>query len=873
MGVRQLKLFSASLLICAVALVGTVSAGAQVTSKVQGHVRIVVPKFSPHVSTPTRTYDINTTADSELWSSAPAHTCEDETNHALCSLRAAIDAVNLDFETSDQWDVINVPAGDYKLLQSVNGTALIVDEPGALSIVGAGPGKSIIDGSSGAFGNNFFDLDAPYIDASFQGLTFEGGKQIYGVGGAVYIIGSSSLHVNDCAFYDNTTNGSGGAVEVDLGGWFEATDTTFTSNSAAAFGGAIYSKTTKQTVLSGDTFSNNTASLSNPSDPGGAVYAAGDLAVDNSTFSENETEGIGGAVDVSGNSIFTNDTFSGNESLDDTGGAIYSLLNITLLDSKLSNNVAEGAGGALYDYQNAYLKGDAFSGNTSDYDGGDIFVDDNATVDNSTFKTSTAEDSGGSIYINPYYLTSLSNDTFSDAKSYGDASGEGGGAIYVDSEISDAALVMNNVSINGAYSNGSDSDGGAGIYLSGTVATLENVSITNTDAYGTQDTSGGGGIYCAGCEVNLVNSLLSNTDAAGSGGAIYESSDSFVNVENSSIINGSGENAGAIADFDAALLIDNSTVDHFASLESGGGALLADSTATVTIDNSTLSNNDATSEIAGGGGAIEIEGSSTVNLNNDTLADNDADWGGAIYLDSGQLDSDYSTIVGNTARVVSPNFGGGIYSSGDAAFVGTIIASNTSPQCAGDVIISGGYNLDSDNSCGFTGIGDLVSTPANVGSLQNNGGPTKTVAPLATSAAIGNGGTACPDTDQRGVAVTVGQKCDIGAVFVEKTSTTLASSLSTLVKGHEQLERFTIVVTPAVAKATPSGSASVYEGSKLLCIAKLSPIPGSKAVSYTGSCSPAAAVLANGSYSVTASYDTYGAFASSSSAAKKIKVT
>ena len=65
---------------------------------------------------------------------------------------------------------------------------------------------------------------------------------------------------------------------------------------------------------------------------------------------------------------------------------------------------------------------------------------------------------------------------------------------------------------------------------------------------------------------------------------------------------------------------------------------------------------------------------------------------------------------------------------------------------------SQGHNLDSGNTCGLAGPGDLVDMDPQLGPLQDNGGPTPTQALLPGSPAIDAGGDDCPPpaTDQRG---------------------------------------------------------------------------------------------------------------------------
>jgi len=106
----------------------------------------------------------------------------------------------------------------------------------------------------------------------------------------------------------------------------------------------------------------------------------------------------------------------------------------------------------------------------------------------------------------------------------------------------------------------------------------------------------------------------------------------------------------------------------------------------------------------------------------------------------------------------------------------TIEAKNTPGNCAfPSTIISSGHNLSDDMSCFsyFEQIGDVNSTPGGLDpdGLKNNGGPTQTIALLATSPAVDAiPASGCTDvsanpvtTDQRGVARPQGSACDIGA--------------------------------------------------------------------------------------------------------------
>jgi hypothetical protein len=167
---------------------------------------------------------------------------------------------------------------------------------------------------------------------------------------------------------------------------------------------------------------------------------------------------------------------------------------------------------------------------------------------------------------------------------------------------------------------------------------------------------------------------------------------------------------------------------------------------TLTINNSTISGNGAPSEIGGG-----IFNNGTTTINNSTISGNTANQGGGIANYGGTVTISNSTVSGNTAGSI-----GGIY--GEARLQNSIVANNSGGNCTGGAG-SNGYNLSSDNTCNFHGSGDRNNTDPKLGPLQNNGGPTQTMALLAGSPAIDAGNpSGCKDssghlltTDQRGM--------------------------------------------------------------------------------------------------------------------------
>jgi hypothetical protein len=258
----------------------------------------------------------------------------------------------------------------------------------------------------------------------------------------------------------------------------------------------------------------------------------------------------------------------------------------------------------------------------------------------------------------------------------------------------------------------------------GATVTVAGLTIANGKA------SSGGGISNAG-SLTVTDCVLSkNTADFGAGGGIFN-------------------NGGTV------------TLVRSVVRDSGGTGVYS-SGGEVAVTDSTISGSAGT----GFGGGVSNGG--TMTITNSTISGNTAAFGGGIF-DSGTLTVASCTVSGNTAlgNSISPGTGGGI-STGPLSGVGvtildSIIARNTGsgrPDVDGTVT-SLGHNLigDGTGSSGFAAAaGDQVGTPANpvdprLGPLQDNGGPTPTMALLAGSPAIDAADpNNFPATDQRGVA-------------------------------------------------------------------------------------------------------------------------
>jgi hypothetical protein len=182
---------------------------------------------------------------------------------------------------------------------------------------------------------------------------------------------------------------------------------------------------------------------------------------------------------------------------------------------------------------------------------------------------------------------------------------------------------------------------------------------------------------------------------------------------------------------------------------------------------------------------MELTGSGTVSVVNSTVTGNSivnstpGGGGGGIEANStftGMITLQNDTISGNASPITN---GGGISWTGAAGSVfsvqNTIVAGNTAPagpdaNSAAGTFTDGGGNLigvsgQGSGNTGFTGQTGSVTSPLNplLGPLQNNGGPTLTLALLSGSPAIDRGVTNKLTVDQRGVSRPQGSAYDVGA--------------------------------------------------------------------------------------------------------------
>ena len=405
------------------------------------------------------------------------------------------------------------------------------------------------------------------------------------------------------------------------------------------------------------------------------------------------------------------------------GGAIYSAGTLSLSDVTIASNTAQGDNGT-----DSY-----FSGPGASAAGGGLFVaDGTATLINSTLSNNNANGGAGGNGV----LISL--DGFS------------------------------GISIGGSGGDG-DAASGGGLYVAGGQVTLSNDTLSSDNA------NGGAGGNGSGTE----RKGLGGVGGAGSGGGVYVAVGA-VTLNNTTLYDdfargGAGGNGGRRGNAKQTV----------GGAGSGGG--VAATGGAVTLINDTLSGNSAeggnggnttflSSGPSGGnglGGGLYIASGSNTNLANTLIAENTVTAGAQ---GSGMGKANLATSERGSAS--GPDVYGTVAAS-DHDLIGDGSDSNLSNSTNGDQV--GTSSSPIDPLLAPTQIfppsvegGD----PVIVGPLQDNGGPTKTIALEFGSPAIGTGDSnvAPAAIDQRGYARIVGAGIDIGAY--QFAATAAATNLS-----------------------------------------------------------------------------------------------
>jgi hypothetical protein len=553
-------------------------------------------------------------------------------------------------------------------------------------------------------------------------------------GGGIFSI-SGTLTVTHCTLSGNNAATGGG---IEAGGTLTVSNSTFTSNTANTEGGGLYRTGIGPGTITGSTLSGNSTG-----NDGGGLENTGTLAVSNCTLSANSGSSAGGGITNQGSLTVTSSTLAGNSA--SAGGGLFNSSSATLLlqNSIVSGNSSTSAqgpnvNGAVMNTSGYNLVGIADGTLTGINDG----VNGNqigTTASPIDAQLGPLADNGGPTLTHALLLGSPAIGT-------GDPSLAG---------TPDQRGVTRHATPSiGAYEGPrlwrvtTLADSGAGS-LRDNLAQAGNGDLVNFAAglHGVITLTSGelqlhNGVTLFGPGANLLS--VSGNNAS----RVFEVlAGSTAQLEGLTITGGNADQGGGIANH-GTLTVTAVSVQGNSAGSSGGGAY---NDGILTVTASTLSGNVA----QGPGGGIANTGN--LQVTNSTLSGNRGSRGAAISQSSGMLALNSSTLSGNTASVANA----GINLGAPASLQNSIVAGNVltdgsaSDLGGGTVDAASAYNL-----IGTGGSGGLVNgvnhnlvgvADAHLGSLADNGGPTRTIALLSGSRAISAGDSSLSGSfDQRG---------------------------------------------------------------------------------------------------------------------------
>ncbi len=392
------------------------------------------------------------------------------------------------------------------------------------------------------------------------------------------------------------------------------------------------------------------------------------------------------------------------------------------------------------------------------------------TVQRLTFQNARTAESGAAVNVENWDGSFTALDcTFDNCQTTSPGPDIGGGAVRAQGQL-------HSIFSNCTFTNCKGSNGGA-INSLGSQLTIINCTFTGCEAFGTgggadQGANGqggiGGAIYTDGCDQNgeeakltVEGCVFDSNSANDHGGACFL----YTRPDTSSVtfVNGCTFNNNSVTDSNAAV---------------GFAGAVYFQNADTTIVNSTFSNNSSAKTI----GAIFMYSNYPSRIANCTFTGNTTDGStGGLNLSSGAIYISNCTIANNTSETwpagVRVGNGATVY------LKNSILSNNTVDMASPDdpdrwngwninkTVNDGGGNYQYPLERGTTGFNDDLATATTtiadplLGSLADNGGPTKTMA-ITSSSPCYNGGTdtSCPNADQRHLSRV--NTCDAGAFEV-----------------------------------------------------------------------------------------------------------
>ncbi len=513
--------------------------------------------------------------------------------------------------------------------------------------------NSLADVHASSFSDNFAASQGGGFYGFFSTVTIVDSSVVensaQSSGGGVYGA-NAQLEFIDTDILSNFTGGTGGGL-LASGASLIFDGGLVVGNGAGNNGGGLY-PLNATTIITNTVFRENSSGAFG----GGLQVRGGSATVEGSQFYGNTAMFDGGGIQVDGSntSATISDVIVENNTARNGGGIANTDASMSLSSSVVSNNAAQLNGGGLYGLraQLQFIETDILSNSAGGTGGGILASGGSLIFDGGLVMGNGAGNNGGGIY--PFNATTIITDTVFRENS----SGAFGGGLQVrggSATVEGSQFYGNTAMFNG---------GGMNVDGSNTSATISDVIVENNSA------RNGGGIANTGSSMSLSNSVVSNNAAKFGGGIIHQFS-SLVMTNVAVANNKAEENAGGLLNFRGQVFIDSSEFD--------GNQALGLNTENFPFG-------------VGRGGAIENVGAnfgSLIEIRNSVFHRNFAANEGGAIVNNGVA----SKLVMADSRVSQNKTGGnggGLFNEGLALIEGVHFASNVAQQFGGAIFVASG---------------------------------------------------------------------------------------------------------------------------------------------------------------------------------------
>ena len=520
-----------------------------------------------------------------------------------------------------------------------------------------------------------------------------------GNGGGLHS-GGGSVTINGGEFSGNAATEGGGlwangtlTVQPSEAGAARITNNTGRGDDAANGGGGVYVETGGVATIDGASINDNVASGASGSGGGLFVAMGAEATVTGGETMANQANRAGAGIEVAGGTL----------TLDGVN------VSANLIPAETA---APGNGGGLHAGGGSVLvRGGQFTQNEATEGGGVwtsglLTIEPNdasaTTIATNTGRGDAADNGGGGVFLQAGTAT-ITGATISSNTAPG-ASGSGGG-LFVNA---DAEATVRGGEIVSNQANRA----GAGVEVAGGTLTLDGVDVSsNVIPAATAAPGNGGGLHAGGGSVLVRGGQFTQNEAT-EGGGLW--SNGVLTIE------------AMLTDDATAVTTIAGNIGRGDDASNGGGGVYAESGASVSITDATISGNLASGTAGSGGGLLVADGSSLTVMRS-LISQNRANRAGggievaddtATEAMTTSISITQTTVVGNEIDTPMPGNGGGLHAGGAVSlFVDQSTFSNNAAREGAGLWIAGASTLTLDRST----ISTNTSTEDG-GGVYDNGG-------------------------------------------------------------------------------------------------------------------------------------------------------